>query len=114
MRGSLRQVVGSFVLLAATLVASAGHAALRDRSVTLGMHARVVLDREVARVATVANERAENIGARRLQTVMATLLESVLYELPEAGEAVAEFSAADVKKVMDDILASDDLARYIL
>jgi ATP-dependent HslUV protease ATP-binding subunit HslU len=79
---------------------------------------RLVMDegavREVARVATVANERAENIGARRLQTVMATLLETVLFDLPEAAKPQIEFTAEDVKKVMDGILASDDLARYIL
>ena len=43
---------------------------------------------EVARVAFMANDRMENIGARRLHTVMAALMEEVLFELPElAGEA---------------------------
>jgi len=69
---------------------------------------------EIARVAFRANERAENIGARRLQTVMTTLLENVLYELPESGLEKVRFTGADVKKVMDGILADEDLTRYIL
>jgi ATP-dependent HslUV protease ATP-binding subunit HslU len=70
--------------------------------------------REIARVACAANERAENIGARRLQTVMATLLEDVLYELPESGLKKVAFTAEQVKATLDSILADEDLARYIL
>jgi ATP-dependent HslUV protease ATP-binding subunit HslU len=70
--------------------------------------------REVARVAFAANERSENIGARRLQTVMATLLEEVLFELPESGRSRAVFTADDVKSSLDSILADEDLTRYIL
>ncbi|GIS78612.1 MAG: hypothetical protein CM1200mP14_01780 [Gammaproteobacteria bacterium] len=40
---------------------------------------------EIAHIAMQLNERMENIGARRLQTVMTTLLEDVLFKLPEAG-----------------------------
>ncbi len=69
---------------------------------------------EIARVAFQANERAENIGARRLQTVMATLVEDLLFELPESGKTNAAFSADDVRKRMDGILADEDLTRYIL
>jgi ATP-dependent HslUV protease ATP-binding subunit HslU len=69
---------------------------------------------EIARVAFRANEQAENIGARRLQTVMTTLLENVLYELPESRLEKVTFTGADVKKVMDGILADEDLTRYIL
>ena len=69
---------------------------------------------EIARVAGVANERSENIGARRLQTVLATLLESILFELPESGESQVEFTAKQVKTKLDDILADEDLTRYIL
>ena len=70
--------------------------------------------REIARVAFTANEKSENIGARRLQTVMATLLEDVLFELPESGCTKAVFTAEDVTSTMDSILADDDLTRYIL
>jgi ATP-dependent HslUV protease ATP-binding subunit HslU len=69
---------------------------------------------EIARVAFLANERAENIGARRLQTVMAKLLEDVLYELPESQRGKVSFTAEDVRKRMDGILADEDLTRYIL
>ena len=70
--------------------------------------------REIARVAFTANEKSENIGARRLQTVMATLLEDVLFELPESGCTKAVFTAEDVTSTLDSILADDDLTRYIL
>ena len=70
--------------------------------------------REIARVAFTANEKSENIGARRLQTVMATLLEDVLFELPESGCTKAVFTAEDVTRTLDSILADDDLTRYIL
>jgi len=70
--------------------------------------------REIARVASVANDRAENIGARRLQTVMATLLEDILFNLPESGESEVVFTAEDVRNSMDEILANEDLTRYIL
>jgi len=69
---------------------------------------------EIARVAFVANERTENIGARRLQTVMATLLEDLLFELPESHRERAVFSAAEVRGAMEGILADEDLTRYIL
>jgi ATP-dependent HslUV protease ATP-binding subunit HslU len=69
---------------------------------------------EIARVAAQANERAENIGARRLQTVLSTLLESVLFELPESGDTRVEFTARQVRERLDDILADEDLTRYIL
>jgi ATP-dependent HslUV protease ATP-binding subunit HslU len=70
--------------------------------------------REIARVAFSANERSENIGARRLQTVMATLLEDVMFELPESGRKEVVFTADDVKTTLDSILADEDLTRYIL
>jgi ATP-dependent HslUV protease ATP-binding subunit HslU len=69
---------------------------------------------EIARVAFAANERSENIGARRLQTVMATLLEDVLFDLPESGLESVVFTADDVKGTLDSILADEDLTRYIL
>ena len=56
----------------------------------------------------------ENIGARRLQTVLTTLLESVLYDLPEEGDrdivVDSEFVQENLKAIVDDV----DLRRYIL
>jgi len=70
--------------------------------------------REIARVAAAANDRSENIGARRLQTVLSALLEDVLFGLPESRENKVKFTGADVKRKLDRILADEDLTRYIL
>ncbi len=69
---------------------------------------------EVARVAFVANDRMENIGARRLHTVMSTLLEEVLFELPDHATKHIVFDAEDVRERLSKIVADDDLRRYIL
>ena len=69
---------------------------------------------EIARVSATANERAENIGARRLRTVLSTLLEEILFELPESNQKKIEFTGEDVSKKLDSILADEDLTRYIL
>jgi ATP-dependent HslUV protease ATP-binding subunit HslU len=70
--------------------------------------------REIARVAATANDRSENIGARRLQTVLSALLEDLLFGLPESGEEHVRFDGEDVKRKLDRILADEDLTRYIL
>jgi ATP-dependent HslUV protease ATP-binding subunit HslU len=69
---------------------------------------------EVARVAFMANDRMENIGARRLHTVMAALMEDVLFELPEYPEKSIRFDAPGVKERLARIVNDDDLRRYIL
>jgi ATP-dependent HslUV protease ATP-binding subunit HslU len=69
---------------------------------------------EVARVAFVANDRMENIGARRLHTVMAALMEDVLFELPDRGEKDIRFDAVGVRERLARIVNDDDLRRYIL
>ncbi len=69
---------------------------------------------EVARVAFMANDRMENIGARRLHTVMAALMEEVLFELPEYPEKSIRFDAAGVRERLAKIVNDDDLRRYIL
>jgi ATP-dependent HslUV protease ATP-binding subunit HslU len=68
----------------------------------------------VARVAFVANDRMENIGARRLHTVMAALMEDVLFELPEYPEKRILFDAPGVRERLARIVNDDDLRRYIL
>jgi ATP-dependent HslUV protease ATP-binding subunit HslU len=68
----------------------------------------------IAELAALVNERTENIGARRLHTVMERLLDEASFEAPEmAGRAVL-VDAAYVDRMLGDIAASDDLARYIL
>ena len=69
---------------------------------------------EIARVARVANERMENIGARRLHTVMSTLMDEVLFALPEWPEKQIRFDAARVRERLVKVLGDDDLRKYIL
>jgi ATP-dependent HslUV protease ATP-binding subunit HslU len=69
---------------------------------------------EVARIASVANDRMENIGARRLHTVMSTLMEDVLFDLPDWPEKKIVFDATRVRERLSKILDNDDLRRYIL
>ncbi len=69
---------------------------------------------EIARVAFVANDRMENIGARRLHTVMATLMEDLLFDLPEAAHKRIVFDAVQVKERLARVVNDDDLRRYIL
>jgi ATP-dependent HslUV protease ATP-binding subunit HslU len=70
--------------------------------------------KEVARIAGRANERMENIGARRLHTVMTTLLEDVLYELPDRGAGEILVNREMVQERLKAILEDEDLRKYIL
>ena len=70
--------------------------------------------REVARIATQLNERIENIGARRLHTVMSALLEELLFDLPEVVERRFEFDAARVRERLMHVVDDEDLRKYIL
>ena len=69
---------------------------------------------EVARIAAEVNERMENIGARRLHTVMTTLLEEVLYELPDRGKEPVNVDARMVTERLKEIVEDEDLRKYIL
>lgn len=68
----------------------------------------------VAEIAALVNERSENIGARRLHTVMTTLLEDYLYNLPESGERAIHITGKGVRAKLDSIVADEDLSQYIL
>ncbi len=70
--------------------------------------------KEIARLATKANERMENIGARRLHTVMTTLLEEVLFELPDYPTKHIVFDQQAVRDRLERILDDEDLRKYIL
>ena len=70
--------------------------------------------REIARVAADVNERMENIGARRLHTVMTTLLEDLLFDLPDVPGDRVNVDAAMVRDRLKRIVEDDDLRRYIL
>jgi len=70
--------------------------------------------KEVARIAAKVNERMENIGARRLHTVLTTLLEEVLFELPDYPTKKIVFDAEAVRERLSKIVDDEDLRRYIL
>jgi ATP-dependent HslUV protease ATP-binding subunit HslU len=69
---------------------------------------------EIARIAARVNDRMENIGARRLHTVLTTLLEEVLFELPDYPVKKIVFDAKAVKERLEKIVDDEDLRRYIL
>ena len=69
---------------------------------------------EIARIAAHVNDRMENIGARRLHTVMTTLLEDVLYTLPDKGMTEIKVDRALVTERLKAIVEDEDLRRYIL
>jgi ATP-dependent HslUV protease ATP-binding subunit HslU len=69
---------------------------------------------EIARIAADVNQRMENIGARRLHTVLTTLLEDILYELPEFGARKIVVDAEMVRQRLAKVVQDEDLRRYIL
>ena len=68
----------------------------------------------IADFATIVNDRTENIGARRLHTVMEKLLDEISFEGPDLGEKDVTIDAAYVTKMLEDIVKNEDLSRYIL
>ncbi len=68
----------------------------------------------VADFATVVNERTENIGARRLHTVMEKLLDEISFEAPELHEKSLSIDEAYVDRMLSDIVENEDLTRYVL
>ena len=70
--------------------------------------------KEIARIAAKVNERMENIGARRLHTVLTTLLEEVLFELPDYPTKHIVFDGPAVRERLMRIVEDEDLRKYIL
>ena len=70
--------------------------------------------RAVAELASNVNNKMENIGARRLHTIMSTLLEDPLFEHPKRGRKKIKITAKVVKESLAGILEDPDLSRYIL
>lgn len=70
--------------------------------------------RRIAEVAWIINERTENIGARRLHTVMERLLEEISYEANDRQGELIEINAAYVDKYLQHLVKDEDLSRYIL
>ncbi len=69
---------------------------------------------EIAATAVQVNERSENIGARRLFTIMERLLEDIFFNAPAPTEKKLTIDAQVVKNRLKDIVKDDDLSRYIL
>ena len=71
----------------------------------------------MARIADYAarvNDHAENIGARRLHTVMERLLDELSFEAPERRDTSVVIDDAYVERMLADIVTNEDLSRYIL
>jgi ATP-dependent HslUV protease ATP-binding subunit HslU len=68
----------------------------------------------VARFATSVNEQTENIGARRLHTIMEKVLDELSFEAPDLKKKAVKIDAAYVSKQLADIVKNQDLSRYIL
>jgi len=70
--------------------------------------------RELARMAAQVNESAENIGARRLHTVLEKVVESISFEGPDLRKKNVKIDAAYVREQLEDVVKDQDLSRYIL
>jgi ATP-dependent HslUV protease ATP-binding subunit HslU len=69
---------------------------------------------EIAEVAAIVNERTENIGARRLYTIMETLLDDVSFDAPDMVDKEVVIDAQYVREKLENIVEDEDLSRYIL
>ncbi len=69
---------------------------------------------EIARTAALVNERTENIGARRLHTIMEKLLEDLSFDAPERQDKTIIIDAPYVRQRLAEIVKDEDLSRYIL
>jgi ATP-dependent HslUV protease ATP-binding subunit HslU len=71
----------------------------------------------IDRIATLAmevNDKTENIGARRLHTVMEKLLDEISFEGPDLVDKSVTIDDAYVRRMLDEIVGNEDLSRYIL
>jgi ATP-dependent HslUV protease ATP-binding subunit HslU len=83
---------------------------------TEGVHVHF-LDEAVERVAEIAmfvNEHTENIGARRLHTVMERLLDEISFDAPDLPDKSVTIDDTYVRRMLEDIVKNEDLSRYIL
>ena len=87
-------------------------ALLATEKVTLDIRPDAVA--EIARIATLVNARMENIGARRLHTIMERVLDDLAFEAPELGQTTIPITAAYVRERLEGILKDEDLSQYIL
>jgi ATP-dependent HslUV protease ATP-binding subunit HslU len=69
---------------------------------------------EIAATAGRVNEKMENIGARRLHTIMTLLLEDLLFAAPDVKEKTVKITGEQVHKQLEKIVQNEDLGKYIL
>src|SRR5512135_2056146 len=69
---------------------------------------------EIAEIAALVNDKMENIGARRLHTILEKLLEDISFEAPEKHGTKLDIDRAYVREKLTDIVKDEDLSRYIL
>ena len=70
--------------------------------------------REIARTAAEVNDAMENIGARRLHTIMTRLLDDILFDVPDVDHGEVVLDADDVRRRLQDVVQDTDLRKYIL
>jgi ATP-dependent HslUV protease ATP-binding subunit HslU len=70
--------------------------------------------REIARYAAVVNDKTENIGARRLHTILERLLDELSFDATEMNGQAVTIDAAYVQRVLEGIIKDEDLSRYVL
>jgi len=87
-------------------------ALLETEGITLTFAAEAI--REVAKLAAQVNESMENIGARRLHTILEKVLEEISFEGPELKKKKVNIDAAYVRKQVESVVKDQDLSRYIL
>ncbi len=85
---------------------------LKTEGVTLEFEEAAI--QEIATLAEEVNERAENIGARRLHTIMEKLLEDVSFEAPDMSGITVTVTPQMVRERLNEIVRNQDLSRYIL
>ena len=88
------------------------HALMETEGITLEFSPEAI--KELAALATRVNERTENIGARRLHTVMEKLLEDISFEAPDIGEQKITITDSYVRERLANLIEDEDLSRYIL
>jgi ATP-dependent HslUV protease ATP-binding subunit HslU len=69
---------------------------------------------EIAKMAAQLNDQAENIGARRLHTIMSAVLEDIMFEIPEVKSKKIKITRALVQRTLREIIEDEDLRKYIL
>jgi len=70
--------------------------------------------REIARYAAIVNEKTENIGARRLHTILERLLDELSFDASDRSGDQVTIDATYVQRVLADTVRDEDLSRYVL